>query len=205
MDISLLKEITQYRQPKPEGSYQDFSVLVPLLQVQDELHLLFEVRAESLKTQPGEICFPGGKIEPGESPVDCARRETCEELGIPEDEIEIFGPLDYVVTPYNFILYPYLGALPSAALDAIPFNVQEVGEIFTVPLHFFFQGPQEYIINVEMAPHTSFPYEKIQGGKNYNWKKGYSTVHFYEYGNYIIWGMTARIIKNLVEIILKEK
>ncbi|NEU34154.1 CoA pyrophosphatase, partial [bacterium LRH843] len=61
--------------------FLQFAVLVPLVQKQDELHVLFEVRAHHLRRQPGEICFPGGKIEPNDStPQDAAVRETTEEL-----------------------------------------------------------------------------------------------------------------------------
>lgn len=206
MKISSLKEITQNRQAKPEGDYQGFSILVPLLQVQDELHLLFEIRSENLKTQPGEVCFPGGRIEKDESPEQCALRETAEELGLEEERIELFGPLDYIVTPYNLILYPFLGALPKIPLKDFSFNPHEVSSLFTVPLNFFMENPPlDHSIHVKTEVDDDFPFDKIQNGRNYNWKIGSYPVLFYEYGPYIIWGMTARIVKNLVEILTEKK
>ncbi|AOT69689.1 NUDIX hydrolase [Geosporobacter ferrireducens] len=202
MKTSYLKAITQHRQAKPEGDYKGFSILVPLLQVQNELHLLFEVRSENLKTQPGEICFPGGRIEMNESPEQCALRETAEELGLAEAAIELFGPLDYIVTPYNLILYPYLGTLPTINPQDFPINPDEVAALFTVPLSFFIENPPlEHPIHVKTEVDEDFPFDKIQNGRNYNWKMGSYPVLFYEYGEHIIWGMTARIVKNLVEII----
>ncbi len=205
MNVSSLKEITQNRQAKPEGNYKGFSILVPLIQVQDELHLLFEIRSESLKTQPGEICFPGGRIEFGESPDQCALRETAEELGLEETSIELFGPLDYIVTPYNLILYPYLGTLPTMGLQDFPFNQDEVAALFTVPLSFFIENPPlDHPLRVKTEADEDFPFDKIQNGRDYNWKMASYPVLFYEYGEFIIWGMTARIVKNLVEIIKGE-
>ena len=63
-----------------------YSVLVPLVEREGGLSLLYEVRAGSLRRQPGEVCFPGGRLEGAESPEECALRETWEELGIPRAE-----------------------------------------------------------------------------------------------------------------------
>ena len=72
--------------------------MLPLIEINNETHVLFEVRSLNLRRQPGEICFPGGKIE--QDDVDqrqCAIRETSEELGIHESDIENVIPLDYML------------------------------------------------------------------------------------------------------------
>ena len=76
----------------------DFAVMAPLVRVGGETHLLFEVRALHMRRQPGEVCFPGGRIEPGEEPVECAVRETTEELGIGRERIRIVGSIGLIYT-----------------------------------------------------------------------------------------------------------
>lgn len=204
MNLEMLKIRLQNREPKPEGDYKLFSILVPIVKVKDELHLLFEIRSEKLKTQPKEICFPGGRIEKDETPMTCAIRETCEELNLTSEQIHILGPLDYLVLPYNFILYPFLGILENVDADNVDFNKDEVGSIFTVPVNFFMTTePLKHSIDVQTYVDESFPFHMIQNGEEYHWKKGRYPVYFYAYQNHIIWGITARIIKNMVDL-LKE-
>ena len=79
------------------------SVLIPILNINSTPNIVFQVRSKNLKHQPGEISFPGGKIEEGETPLNCVIRETCEELGLTPDDIEIISPLHLFVTPHNII------------------------------------------------------------------------------------------------------
>lgn len=74
-----------------------FAVLIPLVTLGDDGrdHLLLEVRSMSV-AQPGEICFPGGRMEAGETVLEAALRETCEELGVAPDSVEILGELEPV-------------------------------------------------------------------------------------------------------------
>ena len=205
MKLDDLNEIIKNRTPKPEGVYQYFSVLVPIIEINDELHLLFEVRSETLKTQPREICFPGGRMEPDETHLACAVRETCEELNLSSDKINVMGPMDFLVLPYNLILYPFLGFINCKDVGSIPFNKDEVAEIFTVPLEYFLENPPlSHPIEIQSRIDPDFPFHLIQQGADYHWKSGKYPVYFYSYENYVIWGITARIIKNLVELITEE-
>ncbi|MFZ5968019.1 MAG: NUDIX hydrolase [Bacillota bacterium] len=202
MNIKHLQSVLKERHPKPDGDYQEFSIFVPLVHVNDELQLLFEVRSETLRNQPGEICFPGGRIEKFETPEQAALRETSEELNISLTLLEVLAPLDYIVTPFNVILYPFLGTLNIQNMDEIQFNRDEVAEIFTVPLSFFInQPPITHYINITTSPNQDFPFDMIQNGERYNWRVGKYPVLFYEYQDKIIWGMTARIVKSFIESI----
>ena len=89
-----------------------YAVLLPLIEVENETHILFEVRSMSLRRQPGEICFPGGKIDPEDlDQKQCAIRETSEELGINEEDIVDVIPLDFMLSTTNNIIYPFIGTI----------------------------------------------------------------------------------------------
>lgn len=83
----------------------EYAVLCPLVERPDGLHLLFEVRSAGV-SQSGETCFPGGQMEPGETPADCALRETEEELSIPRAEIRLLGQGDFICNQRGFLLRP---------------------------------------------------------------------------------------------------
>lgn len=180
--------------------YREFSILVPIINSGKDVSLLFEIRSENLSKQPNEICFPGGKIERLENAQQAAVRETSEELLIPEASISVKAELDTVVTPFNSILYPYVGELYNYSGT---FNHEEVKEIFLVPLSFFINAePVRYDINISMRPEEDFPYHMIPQGKDYPWGKGRYPEYFYSYEDKIIWGITARIIRNFVSLLL---
>ena len=120
--------------PEIQDVRQEYAVLVPLVERPEGLSLLFEVRASTLAHQPGEVCFPGGKVERGESPRDCALRETFEELGIPAGEVELISPLDLLVQQGKFVMHPFLGVVSPAGLAAMSPSPAEVDSTFLVPV-----------------------------------------------------------------------
>ena len=87
------------------------SVLIPIIKRNNSYEILFEVRSKTLRSQPNEIAFPGGKIEKGEDPQTACIRETCEEIGITQDDIEIISPLDLYLNHSNLIIHPFLGII----------------------------------------------------------------------------------------------
>lgn len=184
-----------------EGHYKRYAVLAPIIKENDNIYLLFEKRSAALNHQPGEICFPGGKQEENESLEECAVRETVEELCIDSGQIKILGPGDIFVSPFNLIIYPYIGIISGYQGT---FSTQEVAEIIKIPLEFFQNNePEKYRNALINQPEENFPYDKIPGGDRYPWAKGSYDILFYHYKEHIIWGLTARIVQSTVELINK--
>ena len=182
-------------------TYSKFSVLLPIVEYEGRLSILFQVRAHHLKTQPGEIGFPGG----GEEEVDTnaemtAVRETCEELGLQPEDIRIVGQLDTLVTPFATMITPFVGIIDDYS-KIVP-NRDEVEEIFCVPLQYFLDNPPDtYYIRLEVKPEDNFPFHLIPKGKYYNWRIGAYPEHFYLVDNRNIWGLTARIVYHFVTLL----
>ena len=180
------------------------SVLLPLIEVEGETHILFEVRSSTMRSQPGDICFPGGKVEESdETKLATAIRETSEELGIPPTSIKDVTPLDYLVSDVAGMIYPYIGRLTNT--EEFEINKFEVAEVFTVPLNYFMQTePERYWVNFKVEPERDFPFEWIQNGEDYDWRLRRTEELFYVYHpRRVIWGLTAKIVYHLVNV-LKE-
>jgi 8-oxo-dGTP pyrophosphatase MutT (NUDIX family) len=194
-------------EPHPIGRYGYSSVLIPLVNKGGVLHLLYEVRSDELKKQPGEISFPGGKMEDGETPEQAAVRETCEELLVPESSVRLIAQLDYIISYSNFTMYSCLGEIEAEALTTEP-NRAEVKETFLVPLDFLLENEPEIYMN-RVAPVVSedFPLGKIHFKEGYSWREGRAAVPIYTWpdpdagADRVIWGLTARLTKSFVDII----
>lgn len=199
LNLRKIKAKVQGRKPLPVDVKNRFSVMIPLIKRDGEIHLLFEKRAFTLRNQPGEISFPGGRIEKGESPREAAIRETAEEILISEREIEIYSEGDFVVNPYAAIIYTFVGEIKKD-FDKISPSEDEVEKVFTVPLSYFLKTkPKSYKINLRVERNKEFPYHLIPNGVNYKFKRGREEVLFYEYEDEIIWGFTAKMARRFVE------
>lgn len=173
--------------------------MVPLAERPEGLSLLFEVRAETLAHQPGEVCFPGGRMEAGETPVECALRETWEELHIPPETVEVIGPLDFQCNQGDFAMYPILGYVSPEGAAALSPSPAEVKEIFWVPVDTLRECPPD-VYTYELIPDVKdFPYEQIGFPQGYRWRRGRIEVPVYPGEGPVIWGMTARTVRNLLE------
>lgn len=174
------------------------SVLLPLIEKNGELEVLFEVRASSLSRQPNEICFPGGRVETGESFEDAAVRETAEELLINREQVEIVAPLDYLNTSSGLTVHAYLGHIHDY-MDT--YSLAEVDHVFTVPLSWFLEhDPECYQCTVHTIPNDDFPFHLVPGGRDYHWRKGTYSVFFYQYKERVIWGMTAKLLYAFIKL-----
>jgi len=155
------------------------AVLVPLIKNANYYSLLFTKRHKELKNHPGQISFPGGLFE--ESDVDLKGtilREAWEELGIIKSDINILGVLDDYASSTGYLISPFVGKIPYPYDFKI--NRKEVSEVIIAPLEELKKSPKTgYIIK------NSEPYP----------------VYYYELPNHVIWGATARIVKNFIDIL----
>src|SRR5699024_3033210 len=149
---SKLNSLKQRRlQIMNKEDYRSYGILIPLVHVDSEIHVLFEVRSMKLRSKPGDICFPGGRLDSGDASLKaCAIRETEEEISIHKNQINHIISLDYIVSETR-IIHPFAGELDS--LDDIDINQSEVSEVFTVPLHFFLENaPRVHKIYFNVEP-----------------------------------------------------
>ena len=180
------------------NSMRRSAVFIPLVRKDGEIHILFEVRASSLKHRPSEISFPGGGIEEGETPMEAAIRETQEEIGSYPEDIKIISELDLLVTPVKYIIHPFAGYLDN--IDHISLNKDEVDHVFMVPLSYLLENhPKKYFNTVQVVPDQDLPFDLIPDNKNYKFENGKSQILFYKYKDYVIWGITAKILYNFLE------
>ncbi len=157
------------------------AVLVPLIPTADGLSFLLTQRTEHVETHKGQISFPGGvQDHPDETPVQTALRETHEELGIDPHHIEILGTLNEKPVPSKFIICPIVGYLQS--LPPLSIHDAEVADIFTAPLSFFADDANA------RTEHREFH------GRQF-------TVWHYQFQKYHVWGATAGIIRDLIDLI----
>jgi len=191
--------------------YFNSAVLVLLLLVNEEYHFVFEKRASDIR-QPGEICFPGGKFDPAidASFRDTAIRETVEELGVASEKLRIIGNLDTVVATMGATVDAFLGILDLGDLEDLQINFQEVERVFTIPVSFFEEHePEAFNVNITVNPSyvnqageevTTFPVQELGLPERYAkpWGHMRSDVFVYRVEGVMIWGITARLIRDVV-------
>ena len=180
--------------------YFTAAVILPLVRTEDGMSLLFEVRASTLRRQPNEICFPGGKVECGEDALGAALREGAEEIGWKKDKMTLVGALDYVITPSRARIYPFVVTV--ADWEKMRLSEGEVAEVFTVPVRFFLENePNECEMELATRAGKGFPLDKIPfASETYRTKRAYR-VRWYEYGGRVIWGLTANILLAFVRAV----
>jgi len=181
---------------------QNYAILLPIVEENGKLHVLFEVRAKHLKSQPGEICFPGGKVDEIDvGLIDAAIRETAEELGIDPLHVVDVYPLDYTIGNMNF--YPFIGRLLEP--QKINPHPDEVDSIFMISLdELLMIKPLEHVVKYVPTPEDDFPFDLIPNGRDYHWFPKQVTLYFYLYEDKIIWGLTAQILHHFLEIMRGE-
>ena len=156
------------------------AVLIPIVERNNGLKVILTKRSNNLKQHPGQVSFPGGKSEKTDkSLVATALRETKEEIGINNKNVEILGQLSKHVTITGFKITPFIGKIRTGFSTKI--QTSEVSEIFEVPL--------SYLSNPK-----NFRVESVK------WKGKKRFFYSIPYGPYYIWGATARILKNLADL-----
>lgn len=175
------------------------AVMVLIKEDNGEKYIVFEVRSNKLKSQPGDICLPGGKVENNETPKEAAVRETMEELNLRDNDVEVIGEIDHFISPYGLIIYPFVGVLKGELGEP---NKSEVDHLFKVPLSFFMkEEPLLYEMKIGPICKEGFPFHLINKGEDYNFRTGILEEYFYIYKDYVIWGFTAAVIKHFIDTI----
>ncbi len=195
--------VDQSENPAPTGmGFFPAAVLIPLVEEKGQLSLLFEVRASQLSWQPGEICFPGGRVEALDNSSQApAVRETTEELGISAQQIKVLGELSAVVSPLGVILKPHVGIIKDSHYNL---SVHEVAEVFTVPLDFLLAA-EPLTAHMEMGnrPLDDFPFALVPHYKAEWQRRRTYEVLFYQYQEHVIWGLTAQVLAEFLTLYRK--
>ena len=174
------------------------AVIVPLLEKGGRVQLLFELRSPRLSRHAGLVSFPGGGVEEGERPFEAALREMHEEVGIPPELVEPFGELDTVEGISGDRISPFVCRVkPGYRLAPREMEVQEV---FTVPLDLLLaRGFRESAMIQEYRPSPDFPAHLLPPGSLPG--HHFHPVLYLEYEGHLIWGLTARIAAQLLELL----
>ena len=201
MELQTIKKKMNGWEPGVIGDKKEFAILIPLVEKNGRLHFLFEKRAEGIR-QPGDICFPGGKIEPGESVTECVLRETAEEIGI--TEVEVLGQFDSILEVGRITMHTVVGVISEEMLKNAVINRDEVAEIFTVPVDFFIEKEPVVYSGKILQDVTGFPYEENGIRSDYKWREGKQDIYIYHYEDKVIWGLTARVFRWFIDKMKQE-
>jgi 8-oxo-dGTP pyrophosphatase MutT (NUDIX family) len=152
------------------------AVLVPLLDAPEGPALLFTVRADDLPHHPGQVAFPGGRLEPGEDEVTAAIREAYEEVGLVVDRDDVLGRLDDHPSPAGLIATPVVARVDWPA--SLELQRSEVASAFVVPL-------------ATLARTTVTWEDRVTRGIA-------RRLHRYDVGEHSIWGLTGNVVHDLL-------
>jgi len=202
----LKKKLDEQDEVIGKDKYLNSAVLLPIIQINNEYHLLFEKRSLNIR-QGGEVSFPGGRYEPKTDKdfKQTAIRETREELGISSDDIEVLGKLGTLIAPMGVSVDAYVAEL-NINLNEIDIDTNEVEKIFTVPISYFKNNkPKEYFVKLKAHPFEkkpngevieSFPATKLNLPKRYSgpWDGGSHKILVYKSEEETIWGITAELV-----------
>jgi 8-oxo-dGTP pyrophosphatase MutT (NUDIX family) len=178
---SRLLPLEAYRPQEAPASpdHAPAAVLVPLIERSEGLSVLLTLRTQHLRRHAGQIAFPGGRADPGETPWRTALREAWEEVGLDPVLVEVAGLSEPFWTRTGYVITPVVGFV-SPNLTVTP-NPDEVAEVFEVPFDFL----------MDAANHQSMLREFPDGVARQVWAMPYRGRH--------IWGVTAMLLRALHE------
>jgi 8-oxo-dGTP pyrophosphatase MutT (NUDIX family) len=183
-DFELRHELpTTPMRPPFVNANKESGVLAPLFLRDGELRVLLTRRDGRLRNHKGEVSFPGGRVDPGETPVQAALREAHEEIGLPAERVSIIGRIEPLTTVVSAAkISPFVGFVQGELPPLVP-NPGEVDRIFDVSLYEL-THPECYREEIWPFPDGTFP------------------VWFFEVEDDTIWGATGRMLRRLLDLVL---
>ena len=158
------------------------AVLVAITDDKHNPEVILTRRAQHLPTHKGQIAFPGGKADPDDADlVATALREAYEEVALKPEAVAVVGKMGQVLSRQGFVVTPVIGVVPTSVVNQLMPNLGELDRIFTVPLRFFVDTKPQ----MDALPLT----------------KGVKQVPSFYYDEYRIWGMTAFILAEFVNLV----
>lgn len=181
LGLPAIRKTLELIQPRliTDDSLARAAVLMPIMESANGPLLLFTKRTDTVRYHKGQISFPGGAQDGAESLETTALRETEEETGVSPDKIEILGRFHDYLSSSNYRVAPFV-ALVSPDARFVP-NPSEVAYLIHVPLRFFIEHKPECRMMTRRGVRTE--------------------VHFFEHQGEVIWGLTARIVKDFVDLV----
>jgi 8-oxo-dGTP pyrophosphatase MutT (NUDIX family) len=158
------------------GTPRPAAVLIPLLRIDKHWHLLYTRRNANLPEHSGQVAFPGGRSDPGDSsPEATALREAYEEIGLDPQNVTILGRLHDFITITNYQVTPVVGVIPWPYIFRL--EEREVSRVFTIPLDWL----AEPVNFEELWRALPAPYEPIP------------VIYYKEFDGEVLWGASAHI------------
>lgn len=152
------------------------AVLAAITERHDRPGFLLIHRPGNMRSHPGQVAFPGGKIDPGETPIEAALREAYEELGIHERDVTVIGESDIYRTGSGYAITPVVAVVPpDLELNPSPTEVAQ-----------WFEAPVDFVFDAENHTRRSAHWQGLE--------RRYIEIMWQEHR---IWGVTAGIINNL--------
>ena len=158
------------------------AVLIPLFHDAGQWHVLLTERTDLVEDHKGQVAFPGGRVDAQDADrVATALREAEEEVGLKREDVTVLGQIDELITVSQYRITPVIGTFPWPY--AFTLSQTELSEVFTVPLCWLAEPA-----NLEVRQRQPLiPGRPIE-------------VYYFHYNGHTIWGVTARIILNLLRI-----
>ncbi len=159
------------------------AILLPLYENGDDIHVLFTRRSELVEHHKGQISFPGGAYDTTDPDLRfTAVRETWEEIGVAIGHVEVIGQLDEMITISNFLVRPFVGGITQPGPYPFAHSEIEVAEILEVPLDHL---RDEANVVAELRTYQ---------GRD-------MIAYSYRWQDHLIWGATARILKQFLDLV----